>query len=51
MAAWDFEYRSNVVWAKNRIGTGYWFRNKHEILLVGVRGNIPAPAWERNGHR
>lgn len=31
-------------------GTGYWFVNKHEILLVGTRGNVPAPAqgtqWE-----
>lgn len=44
MAAWDFTYRSHVIWAKNRIGTGYWFRNKHELLLVGTRGKIPAPA-------
>lgn len=26
------------------LGTGYWFRNAHEILLVGARGNMPAPA-------
>lgn len=26
------------------LGTGYWFRNAHEILLVGTRGNLPAPA-------
>lgn len=44
MAAWGFDYRSQVVWSKDRIGTGYWFRNKHELLLVGVRGDIPAPA-------
>jgi N6-adenosine-specific RNA methylase IME4 len=44
MAAWEFTYRSNIIWAKNRIGTGYWFRNKHELLLVGTRGKIPAPA-------
>ena len=44
MAAWGFEYRSHVVWAKDRTGTGYWFRNAHELLLVGVRGAIPAPA-------
>ena len=35
-------------------GTGYWFVNKHEILLVGTRGNVPAPAqgtqWESRGH-
>jgi hypothetical protein len=26
------------------LGTGYWFRNAHELLLVGTRGNVPAPA-------
>ena len=44
MAAWGFDYRSNYVWAKDRIGTGYWNRNQHEHLLLGVRGNVPAPA-------
>src|ERR1700721_2968960 len=44
MAAWGFTYCSNYVWGKDRIGTGYWNRNKHEHLLVGTRGHIPAPA-------
>lgn len=44
MAAWGFDYKSNFVWGKDRIGTGYWNRNKHEHLLVGVKGSIPAPA-------
>lgn len=44
MRAWGFGYRSHSVWAKDRLGTGYWFRNKHELLLVGARGNVPAPA-------
>ena len=43
MKAWGFEYKSQFVWIKDRIGTGYWNRNKHEILLVGTRGNPPAP--------
>jgi N6-adenosine-specific RNA methylase IME4 len=43
MAAWGFAYKSHFVWAKDRIGTGYWNRNKHEVLLVGTRGSIPAP--------
>ena len=38
MEAWGF------MWSKDRIGTGYWFRNKHEILLIGTRGKVPAPA-------
>jgi N6-adenosine-specific RNA methylase IME4 len=44
MRAWGFAYKSNLVWVKNRIGTGYWSRSKHEHLLVGTRGRIPAPA-------
>jgi N6-adenosine-specific RNA methylase IME4 len=44
MAAWGFAYKSHVVWMKDQIGTGYWFRNQHELLLLGTRGDIPAPA-------
>ena len=44
MAAWGFKYKSHAMWRKDRIGTGYWFRNAHELLLVGTSGNIPAPA-------
>jgi N6-adenosine-specific RNA methylase IME4 len=44
MESWGFEYKSQFVWVKNRIGTGYWNRNKHEILLIGTKGNVPAPA-------
>lgn len=48
MAAWGFTYKSNACWYKIREGeargTGYWFTNEHEILLVGTKGNIPAPA-------
>jgi N6-adenosine-specific RNA methylase IME4 len=47
MKAWDFGYRSNYVWVKDRIGTGYWNRNAHEHLLIGVRGKIPAPVMGR----
>lgn len=36
-------YVSQQVWGKDMAGTGYWFRNKHELLLVCVRGHIPAP--------
>jgi N6-adenosine-specific RNA methylase IME4 len=44
MSAWGFAYRSKCVWVKERIGTGYWWRNQHETLLLGVKGRIPAPA-------
>ena len=41
---WGFEYKSHIVWIKDRIGTGYWTRNKHELLLIGTKGRVPAPA-------
>lgn len=44
MAAWGFTYRSHCVWKKDRPGTGYWFINEHELLLIGTRGDVPAPA-------
>jgi hypothetical protein len=37
-------YRSHQIWLQDRLGLGYWFRDIHEILLVGARGNIVAPA-------
>lgn len=43
MGAWGFDYRTHAVWAKRRVGMGYWFRNRHELLLVGVRGHVSPP--------
>ena len=44
MDEWGFIYKSHIVWVKDRLGTGYWTRNKHEMLLIGTKGNVPAPA-------
>jgi len=44
MAAWGFTYKTNFAWVKDKAGTGYWNRNMHELLLVGTRGSVPAPA-------
>jgi N6-adenosine-specific RNA methylase IME4 len=44
LEAWGFEYRSHAVWDKIHIGTGFWFRNRHELLLLGIKGDIPCPA-------
>lgn len=45
MAAWGFQYKSNIVWEKIRKdggpdgrGVGFYFRNVTEILLFGTRG-------------
>jgi N6-adenosine-specific RNA methylase IME4 len=39
-----FRYVSHYVWGKDKAGKGWWNRNRHEVLLIGVKGNIPCPA-------
>lgn len=45
LAAWGFQYKSNIAWLKIRKdgepdgrGVGFYFRNVTEMLLFGVRG-------------
>ena len=45
LAAWGFQYKSNIVWHKVRKdggpdgrGVGFYFRNTTELILFGVRG-------------
>jgi N6-adenosine-specific RNA methylase IME4 len=40
---WDFSYRTSMVWVKDKIGMGYYARQRHEILLIATRGNLPIP--------
>jgi len=47
MKHWEFTYKTNMVWDKNWIGMGYWFRGQHELLLVGTKGIFSPP----NGNR
>lgn len=42
--AWGFNYRTCAIWDKGWIGPGYYFRQRHELLLVATRGSIPVPA-------
>lgn len=46
LEAWGFEYRTSMVWVKPSIGPGQWVRQRHEYLLIGVRGSIPTPKGE-----
>ena len=41
--AWGFQYVSNIVWLKDKLGLGYWVRNQHEVLLICRRGDMPTP--------
>jgi len=41
--AWGFDYRTSMVWVKDKIGMGYYARQRHELLLIARRGNAPVP--------
>lgn len=48
--AWGFDYRTNAIWDKRRLGLGHWFRVEHEILFVAVKGDASPPEeWARRG--
>jgi N6-adenosine-specific RNA methylase IME4 len=40
---WGFKYKTNMVWVKDRIGLGFYFRGQHELLLLGVKGKVTPP--------
>jgi len=41
--AWDFTIKSELVWIKDRIGTGHYTRAQHEHLFIATRGNMKPP--------
>jgi N6-adenosine-specific RNA methylase IME4 len=53
LAAWGFRYVTTITWVKMaraacpRIGLGYHARGATEQLLIGQRGNAPAPPTHR----
>src|SRR5689334_444589 len=45
ITTYGFTYRSFYAWAKPGPGHGYWSqRDQVELLLVAMKGNVPAPA-------
>lgn len=43
LSAWGFAYVTCMIWDKVTIGMGRWVRDRHEILLIGKRGDFPCP--------
>ena len=43
MTSWGFKYKTNLVWVKNHMGVGFWLRGQHELLLIGVKGEVHPP--------
>jgi N6-adenosine-specific RNA methylase IME4 len=46
LMAWGFSYRTGMVWVKDKIGMGYYVRQRHELLLIAKRGELPLPEPE-----
>lgn len=46
MKTWGFAPHTGAVWIKESNGMGYWFRNRHELLLLGTKGKPPTPLPE-----
>lgn len=46
LKAWEFNYRTDMVWVKDKIGMGYHCREQHECLLIAKQGELPPPAPE-----
>jgi N6-adenosine-specific RNA methylase IME4 len=46
ISAWDFTYKSTLIWDKGSVGPGVWLRNQHEQLLLATRGGWSPPEPE-----
>ena len=46
LESWGFDYKTHMVWIKDKIGTGFYFRGQHELLLVGKKGQMLIPEEE-----
>jgi N6-adenosine-specific RNA methylase IME4 len=44
MAAWEFDYKSHFAWDKEVAAHGFWNRGRHELLLIGTKGEPVAPS-------
>lgn len=43
VTSWGFVYKTNMVWVKDKFGTGFYVRGQHELLLIATKGTIPTP--------
>ena len=38
--AWGFQYKTNMVWVKEKAGQGFYVKGQHELLLICIKGNF-----------
>jgi N6-adenosine-specific RNA methylase IME4 len=48
--AWGFEFVRTFIWAKTGMGTGNYWRNAHEMLLICTRPGAEPPADTMPGY-
>lgn len=48
LRSWDLDYKATLVWNKEKIGMGAWFRMQCEFCLVGIKGK---PYWNNTIYR
>jgi N6-adenosine-specific RNA methylase IME4 len=47
LKAWGLEYKATLVWNKDKMGMGAWFRMQCEFCLVAIKGK---PYWDNTKH-
>lgn len=47
--SWGFEYKTGMVWVKEKMGMGYYARGRHELLLIATKGDTSPPGTVRRG--
>ena len=48
LSAWGFEWKSEIVWDKDKMGPGRWLRKQTEILILASKGRArPADLSEK----
>ena len=47
LESWGFTYKTTMVWIKDKIGMGYYARQRHELILIGAKGKpeLPEPEY------
>ena len=48
LRSWELDYKATLVWNKEKIGMGAWFRMQCEFCLVGIKGK---PYWNNTIYR
>ncbi len=44
--AWGFTFKTSAVWDKGSAGQGGYFRQRHEILMLATKGDVPEVPYQ-----